>query len=294
MECEEREQLEDALLIYNSCLYDVINQLVAVPNFRERNPEELYKELCKDPTFAQTTHYFMRSMLVGKEGISKKCEGYDKDIYRRLGRVKVSTTRGYIESLISIYDTITKYKDRLQLQQDTYLYRGISNDIGNKQEQIARSECISTSLDYAVAKKFWRESKRPTFYMIKAKKGTKCMIVPYRLTAQIMRYGLKEEVMWVRYNAIDKSMESALQNLEIMLFSSEVRLGDIVTTRIDDGVRIITIKELEVEPQFPEIGVKGLASEALQIIGDEIEYIDATEATIDMENLVHGEGMVVK
>lgn len=254
-----------------------------MPNFRERDPEELYKELCNNPTFAQTTHYFMRSILVGKVGIKFKYKEYNEDIYRRLSRVKIFTTREYIESLISIYDTITKYKDRLQLQEDTYLYRGIANDMGNDQDQIARGECISTSLDNMVARKFWRGSKKPTFYMIKAKKGTKCMIVPYRLTAKIMQYGVEEELMWVRYDAIDRSTESALENLEIMLFSSEVKLGDIVTTKIDEGIRVITIKELELEPQLPEIDVNDLVTEASKIIGDEIGYIDATDTTMNNE-----------
>ena len=287
---EEREQLENALLVYNTCLYEVINQLVTIPDFRARNPNELFIELYKNPNTALTTRLFIGSLKFGKRAIEKGDRSFNEEIYKRLEIVDCSSKESYIQSLISIYDTITKFKDRLQLPEDIYLYRGIGDSDEKQQTSIARSELISTSLNRNVAKRFFRESKTPTMFIAKVKKGTNFMIVPYRLTSKVVSYKKGQEL--VKYNGID--YDSALADREIILFGSRLISRKTNVSVIDEGTRKITVMELDIESRDklnPQKSVQDLGKEAILSLGEETPYIDSTamfiETTVDnIENTI--------
>jgi len=238
----ERNQLENALLVYNSCLYEAINQLVAVPNFRTRDPKELGRELYKNPDFARTTRIFVRSMLYGMNQIENGVGNFDKTIYEKLSIVKCSNMEEYIKSLISVYDIITKYRESLQLPEDLYLYRGISKKEENAQREMARSELISTTLDPIIAKKYFRGSKEPVFYKVKVQKGLGYMINPYQLASKVLSYVEGKEV--IKYISIDSS--TYLTNYEIMLFGDDIVLDNAKCEIVDEGVRKINVIEADV------------------------------------------------
>lgn len=161
----------------------------------------------------------------------------------KLNIVKYSSKEEYIRSLILIYDTIMKYKNSLQLQQDIYLYRGICGTGDEEPENISRSELISASLDRAIAKKFFRDSKNPILFMMKLRKKTNFMVVPYRLVSHILNYEKGREL--VKYEGIDDNHDNNLENSEIILFNSEIAFERIKSTTIDEGDRKITVIEEE-------------------------------------------------
>lgn len=277
---EEREQLENALLIYNSCLYEVINQLVAVPNFREQNPNELFEELLKNPDCAMTTKLFIRSLRFGQRAIESGDRSFDEDIYKKLRIVNCSSKEAYVQSLISIYDTIEKYKDKLQLPEDVYLYRGIGNIDSKEQSSMARSELISTSLNRNVANKFFRRAKEPIMFMAKVKKGTNFMIIPYKLTSKILSYRKGQELL--KYNGIDYDN---VENREVILFDSRIISKEPNISIIDEGTRRITVMELDIESRENEKSqksVQDLWEETLSVQG-EISYMDSTNVKIGQQ-----------
>jgi len=253
LETDERQKLENSLLVYNSCLYEVINQLVAIPDFRTKEPKELYIELYQNSDFARTNNIFIKSLRGGLEAIKQGAKNLDREVYERLSIVKISSLEEYIQSLISIYDTIIKYGAMLQVPEDMYLYRGIYSNSGNEQENLARSELISTSLKRDVAKKYFRNSKKPVLFMTKVKKGTNFMIIPYQLRATMVRFVKNNEL--VRYEEIDYS--TALENNEVLLFSSGIIFNKTNSTSICESEdREITVIEGEVTPKIREKDVE--------------------------------------
>lgn len=254
---EEREQLENSLLVYNSCLYEAINKMATIPGFREMDPRKLAEELWKSPDFQKTSMIFIRSMLIGTDAIKQGDINYDSKIYKKLGIVKLSSVEEYIQSLILVYDTILKHSNKLRVPEDITIYRGISDTQNNKVSSLARSDLISTSLHTSTSQQFFRGSNNPVLFIAKLKKGTPFMLMPYRLTSQVKSYVPGRQ--WLRYNHLNRleytdddydfSMNPITQNAELLLFNHNINFTFSEPYSIRSGFSNITIMPTEIFPK---------------------------------------------
>lgn len=250
---EERKKFEDALLVYNSCLYEAINQLVSIQNFRNKDPLELFNILSENKDFRLTTRIFIRSIKAGKYCIENGDSSFNKDIYERLSIVNVNSKSEYIRSLIEVYDTIMKHKGKLKTTQDITLYRGLSGFTMENPEHMARSELISTSTNADIARKFFRSGENATFLKINVKEGTEYIVVPFKLVSEIKSYREGKELL--KYIGIDH--DRVLEDEEVLLFDSNIHMKPISNIVIDEGIRKINVLETEVSPVTKNLEDKG-------------------------------------
>lgn len=170
----EKLSLEEkqAILIYKSRLFNLINSITSIHNFKDLTSKEIILQLTN-------VEQLQREILLIKDVLDLKENMVVK--YSIFKNIHLDNFELLIDDLKKVYFILERAKDKIILDRDLIVYRGISIDKDSKLSNIARGNLISTSIKIDDVDSFICKGNSSILYIIKLKKGTPVLVSPISL-----------------------------------------------------------------------------------------------------------------
>ena len=201
---------KNAILIYKSQLYNIINAMSAIPNFLNMNEEELLNQLDRD-------------YLINKNITTR---------YTIFFHIDFTNILTCMKSLKEVYKTIMQAKGKIKLKDKLTVYRGVNLDVPDSPTNLSRGEIISTGLKLDDAFTFLLHKKYNHLYVIEIEAGTSVLVTPYAL---IITYPANENHILNQLNNIEPDVLKVMRlgsrvQEEVILFQSDLTLDETTST----------------------------------------------------------------
>ena len=203
------EDQKDALIIYNSQLFCLLNEISNIENFEATDNAEIQKQIEQSPNFPTILKSIVSQChRIQKDSMRKDSEYYEKfksmlnqifpneiisDFLRSIDYSKKTVKEpetfnplmydliGRLKNVIKIIQDIPQ--DAIVLPEDITVYRGVDSKYLRTPQIIAKGSFISTSLQPQKALHFGGD--QPTLYKIHLKKGTPVKILPIKVRSEM-------------------------------------------------------------------------------------------------------------
>lgn len=154
---------KQAILIYQSRLFHLINAITCIPDFENLTSQEIIKKLPNIEFLKKEVEQF-RKVLYLDENMVVRYSGFQL--------VNLDNFNILVNDLKKIYFILEEAKDKLILDRNLTVYRGVS--LNHKEDLVAvsRGNIISTSIKRESVEPFIFASKEAILYVIQLKKGT--------------------------------------------------------------------------------------------------------------------------
>ena len=219
-----KEEKND-ILLYNSQLRELIN---AVNESYETDFEGLlnntydeYKIVANNPS-----NYFLKNSI--------------------LYNIDDSSVQAFKESIIKIKETINNIKNKIILNEDLTVFRGVSIEMGLGYNSFSNHELFATSKDYENSQRYLIPNNRNYLEVITLKAGTSVIISPFILSC---KYEEKEDVANCLARGIKPTFLTIKNNSEdnIILFKSDLEILEEST--LSSSHNDVIIKKIATAPK---------------------------------------------
>jgi hypothetical protein len=220
------EEEVKALLVYKSGLAYNINLLARLDDIEDKTAFTILEEINNKDKFRDNYERY-------KEEISKSNNAVIK--YSVFGDINFTDIYSFTDSLKEEYLKLARIKDKIKLKDDLVVYRGCSYD--EEEFDISKSNLISTSIDIDKTKDFLYKDKKSKLYVLKLKKDTPVLVIPYSIVDiydDKFSKLLKEKPQQIRINKDDRQKE-------VILFKDSLNFNNWSTVHKDN----ITIEEID-------------------------------------------------
>ena len=143
------QEEKDALLIYNSSVFTIINLISSIPDYENLSKDEISKIM-------HSEKYSKRYKAVKfvLDQIIEQASSCDNDIEERLYKF---ATGDYVQESLNILNIINGIKGKIILPEDITVYRCITNETMLEDENPMYGQLMSTSMGAEGAKKYYGE-----------------------------------------------------------------------------------------------------------------------------------------
>lgn len=161
----------NAILIYKSQLYNILNAMSSIPNFLTIDEESLLNMLDYDHLINIFENY--KKIVFDNKNITTR--------YTIFFGIDFTNIFTCMKSLKEVYKTILNAKGKITLKENLTVYRGINLDTPNSPTSLSRGELISTGLKLDDAFTFLLNKKYNHLYVIEIEAGINVLVTPYAL-----------------------------------------------------------------------------------------------------------------
>lgn len=171
---------KNAILIYKSKLYNLLNAMSSIPGFLDIDEEELLNQLDKDSLIALFDDY--KKVVFSSQNITTR--------YTIFTKVDFTNILTCMKSLKQVYRLIQQAKGKIVTKDKITVYRGICLETEDTPTQLARGDILSTGIKLEDAFKFLLHHPNNHLYVIEIEAGTNVLVTPYAL---VVTYPLGED-----------------------------------------------------------------------------------------------------
>lgn len=213
---------KNAILIYKSQLYNIINAMSAIPNFLNMDEEELLNQLDRD-YLINIFEKYKKTVFLNKNITTR---------YTIFFHIDFTNILTCMKSLKEVYKTIMQAKGKIKLKDKLTVYRGVNLDVPDSPTNLSRGEIISTGLKLDDAFTFLLHKKYNHLYVIEIEAGTSVLVTPYAL---IITYPANEDHILNQLNNIEPDVLKVMRlgsrvQEEVILFQSDLTLDETTST----------------------------------------------------------------
>lgn len=234
---------KQAILIYQSRLFNLINAITGIPNFENLTSQEIIQKLPNVDILKEEVEQF-RKVLYLNENMIVRYSGFQL--------VNLNNFNILVDDLKKIYFILEEAKDKLILDRDLIVYRGISLEQKEDLVAMARGNIISTSIKREGVEPFIFESKEAILYVIQLKKGTPVLVTP---TSLIRTYRDEDDYLEKKLNGQEPTLLKLINRgdrgqQEIILFKNSLSF---ISERVEEKFvqnNNLLIHYIETEPKF--------------------------------------------
>lgn len=235
------EEEKRAILIYKSKLFDFMNAITCVNDFEDLSAKEIALKIPNLSKYLENIEHF-RQIVDLPENMMVK--------YTIFQGVHLNDHLQLIEDLKKIYQILLKAKDKITLQDDLIVYRGVSINHLETIHNLARGNMISTSIKVEDTEPFLFHQDTNILYTIYLKKGTSLLVAPVSL---VRTYRDKEDYLYHKLNGIEPTLLKLMNRgeegcQELILFQDSLKLIDIQTKEKKNEGGSIRIYTVDTEP----------------------------------------------
>ena len=253
---KQYEHLDDeekkAILIYKSKIFDFMNAITCVDHFEELSAAEIASRIPDLNKHLDKIEHF-RKIVDLKENMMVK--------YTIFQGIHLDNPLQLIDDLKREYQILLQAKDKMMLQEDLVVYRGVSLEHLEDVSNLARGNIISTSIKIEDTEPFLFQKDINILYVIHLKKGTSLLVAPVSL---VHTYKDHEDYLYHKLNGIEPNLLKLMNRgeegcQEVILFKDSLNLLDIQTRKIEKEEGNLIIYTIDTEPviQFRKNNVKG-------------------------------------
>ena len=163
---------QQAILIYKSRLFNLINEITSIPNFKDLTTDEIINILPNKEQLIKEVQSF-HEILNKKENITVK--------YSVFNLIHLDNFNILIEDIKNIYLILEQAKDKIILDNDLTVYRGISLKSKEELLEFSKGNIISTSINLDDTEPFLFSNEIAILYVFQLKKGTPLLVSPTSL-----------------------------------------------------------------------------------------------------------------
>lgn len=242
---EERK----AIVIYISKLYKIINAITSIDGFEYLSSDEIIERL-------PNVEYLKRIALQYRDVLSRSENMIVRFSY--FNNIRFDDFNMLIEYLRDVYFVLERAKEKIILNDNLVVYRGIAIDDFNDIRDIARGNLISTSIKIEDTEQYMNFRNSAVLYMITIKKGTPLLGTP---TSLVCTYKDREDYLYKKLNGLPATTlklinrgESGVE--EVILFKDELEFTNIKTEIREIDGKMISIRHVEAIPKLNKKKVK--------------------------------------
>lgn len=213
---------KNAILVYKSQLYNILNSMSAIPNFLDIDEEKLLNQLDKDYLIDLFEKY-KKTVFLNKNLTTR---------YTIFSHIDFTNILTCMKSLKEIYKIIMQAKGKIKLKDKLTVYRGISLDTPYAPTNLSRGEIISTGLKLEDAFTFLFRREYNHLYVIEIESGTNVLVTPYAL---IITYPANENHILNQLNNKEPDVLKVMKlgsrvQEEVILFQGSLNLVETTST----------------------------------------------------------------
>ena len=228
------DEEKNALLVYKSKIFFHINEITTIENFMQESAYNILNKI-KD------RNYFLNSFNEYKNIIDKPENLFvKKSIF---SQVNFDNIYKFIESLKLIIANIISASNKVTIDSDIIIYRGIGIDSNKDEKNIAKGNIISTTTNIEVAKRFmfYDLNLNNILYVIKITQGSNVLVIPYSI---LINYN---------NNRLEIKKCNGISQNEIILFKDNFDFDEIKTKTVKLDNDTLTIKYIKSTPIYKDI-----------------------------------------
>ena len=232
---------KQAILIYKSRLFNLFNLITSIPNFKDLTPTEIMLRLPNIENLEEDVKKF-NDILELKENMIIK--------YSVFKLVNMSNFEALIDDLKRIYFILEGGKEKIVLDRDLTVYRGISLDNSEELVNMARGNIISTSIKLDDVEKFLFLKKKAFLYVIRLKKGTPLLVAPISLIKTYIDVDdcLDKMLKGIEPTKLELMNRGVKGQQEVIIFKDELNIiNERIVEKDIDGEKL-TINYIDTEP----------------------------------------------
>ena len=228
------DEEKNALLVYKSKIFFHINEITTIENFMQESAYNILNKI-KD------RNYFLNSFNEYKNIIDKPENLFvKKSIF---SQVNFDNIYKFIESLKLIIANIISASNKVTIDSDIIVYRGIGIDSNKDEKNIAKGNIISTTTNIEVAKRFmfYDLNLNNILYVIKITQGSNVLVIQYSI---LINYN---------NNRLEIKKCNGISQNEIILFKDNFDFDEIKTKTVKLDNDTLTIKYIKSTPIYKDI-----------------------------------------
>lgn len=234
-----------AVVIYKSKLYKIINLITSIDGFEFLSVNEIVERLPNLNGLRVMVSQFKEILNRPENMIVRFC---------CFNNINFDDFNLLIEYLRDVYFILNSTKDKIILNEDLIVYRGIAVDDFSEAKDMAMGNIISTSIDIEDTEPYMSFRDKALLYIIKIKKGTPLLVAPNSLYCI---YEDREDYLYKKLNGVPAT-KLTLNNggvekvKQVILFKDGIEfIEEKSEIREIDG-KFIAIHQVDCIPKYKE------------------------------------------
>lgn len=232
-----------AIIIYKSKLYRIINLITSIDGFEYLSSDEIIKRL-------PNVEYLKRMVLQFKNILNRGENMVVRFSY--FNNVRLDDFNLLIDYLRDIYFILERAKDKIILNDDLIVYRGIAVDDFYDVKDVAKGNLVSTSIKIEDTEQYMNFRNKAVLYMIKIKKGTPLLVTP---TSLVCTYKDREDYLYKKLNGIPATTLKLINRgengvEEVILFKDKLDFINEKREIREIAGKLISIHQVEAIPKL--------------------------------------------
>ena len=234
-----------AVVIYKSKLYKIINLITSIDGFEFFSTKEIIERL---PNLNE-----LRIMVSKFKEILNRPENMIVR-FSYFNNINFDDFNLLIEYLRNVYFVLEMAKDKIILNDDLIVYRGIAVNDFNEAKDMAMGNIISTSINIEDTEPYMSFRDKALLYIIKIKKGTPLLVAPNSLYCI---YEDREDYLYKNLNGLSAT-KLTLNNggddsvKEVILFKDGVEFVEEKSEIREVNGKFISIHQVDCIPKAME------------------------------------------
>lgn len=208
-----------AILIYKSQLFHFMNAITSVSHFENLRAEEIANKIPNLNDYLDSINKF-KTIIELPENMTIRYTVFDC--------LKMDDYLDLIDSLKEVYHILLQAREKIILEDDLVVYRGVSLENISNLNQLSRGNIISTSVKLDDAEKFLFTNSVNVLYIIKIHKGIHALVSPISL---IRTYQDKEDYLYHKLHGLEPTLFKLMNRgingqQEVILFRDDFQIRE--------------------------------------------------------------------